>query len=367
MTTGHHFGSLLAPAERGRISRRGFVQAVGAALAVPVALRATLSFAQARQLVLVNWGGDAMTAYAEAYGTPFEAATGVPVRMDGTGPTEGAMTAQATSGNVTWDLVDADPFSALSLGEKGYIQPVDYSVVDPTKLRGEQFRYQYALSSYFFSYVLCYDSALYPEAPTGMADLFDVDRFPGQRTMYRWGASSWEAALIADGVAPDALYPLDMPRAEAKLRAFLPNVVSFWGGGAESQTALLSGEASMGIVWSTRAKLIEAESDGRIKYIWNEGLLSPGCMAVMAGNPAGSATAMQFLAAMQDPARQLVMFEKLGQGPANPATDALIPEDQRRHNPVQPDNLSRQVVLDVEWYADNYAAALDAYLALISA
>jgi putative spermidine/putrescine transport system substrate-binding protein len=364
---GHDWGRLLAAAEAGRISRRGFAKAVGTALALPVALRADLSFAEARELVLVNWGGDAMTAYAEAYGKPFEAATGIPVRMDGSGPTEGAITAQATSGNVTWDLVDADPFSAITLGKQGYITPVDYSRIDKSKLRGPEFEYEYCLSTYFFSYVIAYDSSLFPEAPTRMADFFDTAKFPGPRTMYKWGVSSWEAALLADGVAPDALYPLDLERAHAKIVALKPEVVSFWGGGAESQTAMLSGEASMGLIWSTRGKLIEEESDGRIKFTWNEGLLSPGAMAIMANNPAGADTAMAFLASMQDPEKQLVMFNLLGQGPANPATDALIPPDQRRFNAVDPENSGKQIVLDMNWYADHYSAALDQYLALISA
>src|SRR5690606_7683575 len=89
---------LLAQAEAGRISRRRFVMAVGALLALPVALRSNLTYAQAKELVLVNWGGDAITAYSKAYGEPFEQETGIPVKMDGSGPTEGAVTAQAKSG-----------------------------------------------------------------------------------------------------------------------------------------------------------------------------------------------------------------------------------------------------------------------------
>lgn len=363
---GKHWGRLLAAAERGRISRRAFTQTVGAALALPVALRGGLSFAQARQIVLVNWGGDAIDAYSAAYGKAFEEETGIPVVMDGSGPTEGAITAQATSGNVTWDIVDVDPFSAITLGEKGHMQQIDYSIVDRSKTR-EGFGWDYAMSAYFFSYVLAYDSELYQEAPTSLPDFYNVERFPGPRTMYKWGVSSWESALLADGVDPANLYPMDIERAHAKIEEVKPNVVSFWGGGAESQTAMLSGEASMGIVWSTRAKLIEEESGGRIKYVWDKGILSPGAMGVLANNPAGTETAMQFLASMQDPEKQLVMFEMLGQGPANPAADELIPEDQRRHNPVSDENIAVQIPLDMEWYARNYSDALDKYLAMISA
>ena len=45
---------------------------------------------------------------------------------------------------------------------------------------------------------------------------------------------------------------------------------------------------------------------------------------------------MKFIASAQDPQKQLVMFDKLGQGPANPAADALIPADKKRINPVDP-------------------------------
>jgi putative spermidine/putrescine transport system substrate-binding protein len=61
------------------------------------------------------------------------------------------------------------------------------------------------------------------------------------------------------------------------------------------------------------------------------------------------------------------MFDMLGQGPANPAADALIPADQARHNSVAPENVAKQIALDMEWYAENYSKALDEYLALISA
>src|SRR5688572_24691890 len=317
--------ALLNAAERGTLSRRAFIAAVGAATAVPMTLRSTLSFAQAKELVLVNWGGDAIDAYAKAYGEPFEKETGIKVRMDGSGPTEGAITAQEKSGSVTWDIVDVDPFSAITLGKQNYLEPIDYGVVDKSKSR-PGFIWDYAMSSYFFSYVIAYDAERFGDnPPKNMTDFFDMQKFPGKRTMYKWGVSSWEAALLADGASPENLYPMDIKKAHDKISAFKENVVSFWGGGAESQTAMLSGEAAMGIVWNTRAKLLEQDSGGKIKYVWDQGLLSPGALAVMKGGPGGRDAAMKFLATVQDPQRQLVMFEMLGQGPANPAADALIP------------------------------------------
>lgn len=349
------------------MSRRRFTRMAALMLAAaPLALRAPGAFAQSGELVLVNWGGDAIAAYDAAYGKPFKDETGIEVKEDGSGPTEGAIAAQFQSGKPTWDLVDADPFSAIALGKKGMIEPIDYAIVDKTKVR-PGFAWDYAVSTYFFSYIIAYDAAKYGDkVPTGMADFFDVEKFPGKRSMYKWGVGMWEAALLADGVAPDKLYPLDLKRAHDKIAAFKDNVVAYWGGGAESQSVMLNGEASMALIWSTRASLLEKDSGGQIRFIWDQGLISPGALAVVKGNPGGKDAAMKFIASAQDPKKQLVMFDMLGQGPANPATDALIPENKRGINSMDPANAAKQVALDMDWYSENYGAALDEYTKIIS-
>lgn len=355
-------------ARRGEISRRRFTQlALSLMGGAAIAVRGAPVLAANGQLVFVNWGGDAGPAYETAFGAPFKAATGITVLQDGSGPTEGAIAAQVQSGNPSWDIVDADPFSAQALGRKGMMTPIDYAVVDKTLMR-TGFGWEYAASTYFFSYVIAYDARKFGATPpTGMADFFDTARFPGKRAMYKWGVGMWEALLLGDGVAAADLYPLDLDRAHAKLAAFKENVVAFWGGGAESQSLLLNGDASMALIWSTRAKLVEKDSDGDVKFVWNEGLVSPGSMAVLKDNPGGVEAAMKFIASTQDPALQAKMFDLIAQGPGNPAADALIPEDQRRFNPVEPANFALQTPLDMGWYEENYGAALDAYLAIVSA
>jgi putative spermidine/putrescine transport system substrate-binding protein len=359
---------LAGKVERGEISRRRFTRMAAIVLAgAPFALRAGSASAADHELVLVNWGGDAIKAYDQAYGQPFLKETGISVKEDGAGPTEGAIAAQFKSGRPTWDLVDADPFSAISLGKQGMIEPIDYTIVDKSKMR-PGFGWDYAASTYFFSYVIAYDAKKFgANPPKTMADFFDIKTYPGKRSMYKWGVGMWEAALLADGVAPDKLYPLDLKRAHDKIAGFKDNVVSYWGGGAASQQVMLSGDASMAIIWSTRASLLDKDTGGQIKFIWDQGLISPGALAVIKNNPGGKANAMKFIASTSDPQSQLVMFNLLGQGPANPATDALIPADTKKYNPVDPANMKVQIALDMPWYADNYGAALDAFTKIISA
>lgn len=353
---------------RGEISRRGFGQLAAALLGTTaLGLRGTGAFAETKELVFVNWGGDAGAAYDEAYGKPFLAEAGITVKQDGSGPTEGAIAAQEESGKPAWDIVDVDPFSAESLGKKGIMEPIDYAVVDKTKFR-PGFGWDYSASTYFYSYIIAYDAKKFKDnPPKSMADFFDVEKFPGKRSMYKWGTGMWEAALLADGVAPDKLYPLDLKRAHDKIAKFKENVVAFWGGGSESQSILLNGEASMALIWSTRAKLIEKDSGGDVSFIWDQGLIAPGAMGVLKNNPGGKDNAMKFIASAQDPAKQVVMFQMLGQGPANPAADTMLPPEDARYNPVDPKNFVLQIPLDMPWYEQNYGPALDEYLKIVSA
>jgi putative spermidine/putrescine transport system substrate-binding protein len=61
------------------------------------------------------------------------------------------------------------------------------------------------------------------------------------------------------------------------------------------------------------------------------------------------------------------MFEMLGQGPANPAADALLTPEQARLSPVDPANMAKQMPLDMAWYETHYGPALDEYTKIISA
>lgn len=353
--------------EAGRISRRSLMQGLGLLLGTSaLGLSARGAHADQKQLVFVNWGGDAITAMSKSFGEPFTKATGVVVKYDGTGPTEGAITAQAQSGHPTWDMVDCDPFSGQALGKKGFMEEIDYKIVD---VKGQRpgFQWKYASSTYFYSYVLAYSKKAFKTAPTSIKDFFDIEKFPGKRSMYKWGAGMWEAALLADGVAPDKLYPLDLDRAHKKIAGFKEHVSAYWGGGAESQSLMMDGEVTMALIWSTRAKVIHEDTDGDTTFIWDQGIVAPGSTGVLKNNPGGKDLAMKFINSAQAPEGQAELFKLLGNGPGNPAADALIPKDQKFFNPVDPANFSKQIVLDMDWYETNYSAALDAYLKVISA
>ena len=118
------------------------------------------------------------------------------------GPTDyGKIKAMVEAGAVTWDVVDAEYDWALQAGKAGLLEPLDFTVIDKTKL-DPRFVSDFAVGSFYYSFVLGWNPANFADAkPATLADLFDTSKFPGKRTFYKWSAPGViEAALLADGV-----------------------------------------------------------------------------------------------------------------------------------------------------------------------
>lgn len=354
-------------AGRGPLARREFLK-VSAAVGIAMGLGPGLTrgaAAESREIVLANWGGEAVKAMREAFAVPFEQKTGIKVAIDTTGPSAGKVRAMVDSGKVTWDVCDATAALSLELGRAGLLEEIDYGVVDKAKTLS-QFAFRWGVGSYMYSSVLVYDSAkLGGRTPKGWADFWNLKEFPGKRLMRRDVTAMLEPALLADGVPRDKLYPLDVKRAFDKIRQIKSDCL-FWKSAAESVALLRDGEVVMGNTWNTRAQALRRDTNARVNWIWDEGILQTAVWAVPKGNPAGRELAMKFVASMQDPAGEVELLRLLTSGPANPAATRMVPPELQRDNPTAPENMAKQVSVNAEWYADNYTAMNERYLDLIS-
>ena len=348
---------------RGEIDRRTFLRGL-ALLGAGAAFGPTLAHAEAKEIVLCNFGGDAVAAWGKAWGEPFTADTGIKVSVVGGEPTPGALKAMVESGKITWDMTDGDLYYLPILAQQGIIQKYDYTKVDRTKVRPE-FVTDFGCANYLYSYVCGYDTGKTGgRAPNGFKDFLNFKDFPGKRSIYKWLAGSLEAVLLGDGVAADKLYPLDVKRAFALIRAHKDQFV-LWGGGAASQQLFRDGEIAMGIIWNTRASVLDRETKGKLTWTWDQGIVAPGAPPVLVKNPAGPAV-WDFVASMQKPERQIELLKLLGNGPANPAAGAMLsPELQRIDCGYEP-NYRRQIPIDSNWYAANYDKVQDDFLDLMS-
>lgn len=349
--------------ERGEIDRRSLLLALGS-LGLTAAAGIEPSYASAPEIVVCNWGGSAVDAFSKAFGQPFTHKTGIKVVVVGTGPAVGVIRAMVESGKVIWDATDGGIVDSLTLGRLGLVEPIDYSIVDRSQLPPE-LAAKYGVSDYVFSNVIAYDAqATRGAVPSGWADFYDLKKFPGKRTMCKYIQGQLEPVLLADGVPPEKLYPLDVDRAFRKLKPLLPQII-FWDGGAQSQQLFRDGEVVMGNIWHTRANLLHKEDPERFNWIWSQNILFASAWSVPKGNPAGKRV-FEFLNSSLDPAAQLTLFRLMGNGPSNPKTLALMTPQELALNPSSPMNARTRIPLNPAYYAQNESDLQNRYLDFIS-
>ena len=169
---------------------------------------ASLNMAMAAEVVVMSWGGAYTLSQVEAYHKPFAAATGTNIiSVDSDNPAP-AVKAMVEAGNVTIDVADVEYADAIRLCDDGMLETIDPATL-PAGADGvaavDDFLpgalTECAVSTIVFSTIYAYDTTVFPEGPTTMADFFDLEKFPGKRGMRKEAKANLEMALMADGVA----------------------------------------------------------------------------------------------------------------------------------------------------------------------
>lgn len=329
------------------MSSKWILVAASLGAACMTALPTAPAFA-ADPIVFASWGGTTQSSQQKDWAQPFTQSTGINVLMDG--PTDyGKLKAMVESGNVNWDVVDVEGDFAYAAQRDGLIEPIDYAVVKKDDL-DPRFASASAVGSFYYSFVLGYNKTNYKGGePQSWADLFDTKKFPGKRTFYKWSAPGvLEVALLADGVPPNRLYPLDLDRAFRKLDTIKSDIV-WWGGGAQSQQLLASGEAPIGIFWNGRLHALE-ETGVPVGISWNQNLTAADMLVIPKGAKHRD-EAMKYLAAATSAQAQAKFAADTGYAPVNVKSAALMSPAVAKTLPDQ--YKATQINLDMMYWAQN--------------
>ncbi|WP_440091365.1 ABC transporter substrate-binding protein [Pseudomonas putida] len=302
----------------------------------------------ADSLNFVSWGGTTQDAQKEAWAVPFTKATNIKVVQDG--PTDyGKLKAMVESGNVQWDVVDVEADFALRAASEGLLEPLDFNQIKRDKI-DPRFVSDHGVGSFFFSFVLGYNEGkLGANKPVDWTALFDTKAYPGKRALYKWPSPGvLELALLADGVAPDKLYPLDLDRAFKKLDTIKKDIV-WWGGGAQSQQLLASGEASLGQFWNGRVYALQQDG-APVGVSWKQNLVMADFLVIPKGAKNKEA-AMKFLANASSAEGQAEFANKTAYAPVNVDSVAKLDKDLAPNLPTA--YAQDQVTLDFAYWAKN--------------
>lgn len=301
------------------------------------------------------WGGEVQTVLRDVVWGPFGAATGATIAEVTTD--YGELQRSIQGGEAYADALIVDPIWAVTALREGLVDPLPEGTVEPEGIapvvatEGTVPAYAYAMVSAFRREV-----ALRVGEPTSWAEWWDVERYTGPRALPRGAFACFEFALLADGVAPEELYPLDGARAIESLKRISGKIVDrWWDSGLQPVSWLARRRADYVAAWHYR--VVAGKLDGRaVEYRWNQGLLVVDHWAIPRG-AANADVAADLIRYALHPLVQGAVARRIPLGPTVPAAFADLEPRTMLNLPTAPDNLPALVLMNAEWWAANNVEA----------
>lgn len=201
-----------------------------------------LGAANAAEIVVATTGGSYDRTLKETWFAPFEKATGIKVVTVVATDAEMRAKAQAMSQakNVTWDMILNTEIWADSAGNRALSEDLT-DFCKEFQSRTDLIMNTCSAAGVKYSVVatlMAYNAKeLGGKKLATWSDFWDVKSYPGARSLPNL-SDPWRvyaAALMADGVTSDKLFPIDVERALRKLDQLKPNVALWWRTGDQSQ------------------------------------------------------------------------------------------------------------------------------------
>jgi putative spermidine/putrescine transport system substrate-binding protein len=314
--------SQLNPLREPVMKRRDFVISSGAALAaLAMPQVGTLQAQGAKEVVFNGAGGSWQDNVRKAWLDTFTAKTGI--KVTDTFPFDiGKLSTMVRTKTVQWDVTDCPAAFVTVAINRDLVEAIDYTLVDKSTLPPENYGDKYVAYGIFSSNIV-YDKRRIPgpDVPKSWKDYWDLKRFPGPRSFRNEPPIALEAALLADGVPADKLYPLDLDRAFRKLDEIKKDV-RWWPSAQQSVQLIADGEVAMGVTFSSRA--VTARAQGvPLEVVWNQGIMARVRFVVPKG-ASNKDNAMRLVNFIIQPEQQARFAMLNNSAPANPKAFELI-------------------------------------------
>ena len=313
--------------------------------------------ASARDLTVVSWGGVYQDAQREVYFRPFTQSKGTRLLEETWDGGVGVLRAKIQSGANNWDLVQVETEELLVGCEEGLFERLDWSRVGAREAYREEAVHECGVGTIYWSFVLAYDRArVTGEGPKSWADFWNVQRWPGKRSLRRGPKSSLEIALMADGVPHREVYATlrteaGVERAFRKLEELRPHIV-WWTAGSQPPQLLASGEVAMASAYNGRISAAN-KNDGRdFAIVWTNSLYTIDYWVIMKGSPNADA-AYAFLAFAGQPAVQAQLPPRIPYGVPLKAAAAQIAPEVERDLPTNETNIANALHINDAFWLEN--------------
>lgn len=328
--------------------------------AAAAAIAASTSIGAARDLTVVAWGGLGQEAQSAAFMKPFSQMTGKAVLEDTWSGGYGVLRAKMQGGAPNWDVVQVEA-EELALGcADGIYEKIDWARMGELKnqLLPNSVS-ECGVGATYWSMVMSYDGAYFKNGPKSWADFWDVNRFPGKRSLRKGPKYSLEFALLADGVPADQLYdvlstPKGVDRAFAKLDELKPNIL-WWEAGAQPVQYLVSGEATIAAVYNGRIPALNEKEGRDFRLVWPGSIYAIDSWIILKG--AENADLAQDFLKFASQAEPQAKFQTLQPyGVPNKGAAALVQPEVAKYLPTNPANLAGALQLNTDFWIDHTEA-----------
>jgi putative spermidine/putrescine transport system substrate-binding protein len=262
------------------------------------------------------------------------------------------MKVQVDSKNVQWDVFDSVGPQITAGARQGMWEDIDAKIVDRSDLvspGGKDY-----VGTYLFGGGVAYDPKRVAEGkrPQSLKDFWDVQRFPGRRGLRTRISETLEMALVADGVAPDKLYPLDIERGFKALDRIKPAVKKWIETTPETITLITSNEIDYSYTYMSR--VFPAQKAGSsVAMATGQTINSLEYLAVPKFGK-NTEAAMRYVAFCLRPDRQAAFANTVFFAPNARKAVPLVAAESRQYMPdvLNPAN----IIMNDGWWADKYDA-----------
>lgn len=311
------------------------------------------------QVCVSAGGGSYQDALRESIFKPFEKATGIKV-VEAVDQPLAKVRAMVKTGSPECDVADLLPGNYFVLSKEGALEKIDYALVNKKSFADfpEGAVTPYGVGIFVYAKVITFNTKHYTRenGPKSWADVWDTKKFPGPRIVDAgtFSISPIEYALLADGVSPDKLYPLDLKRAYDALARLKPSVLKWATTGAMEPEALIAGEAYIGA--ATLGRIQEAKEHGApVDYTMNQALVQYDYWTILKGTK-NYKNAVKFIEFASRPEIQAAMVKLQVLGPLNKRAFEFIPTERGKLLPTYPENAAHTVQLNPSWWVETDAS-----------
>jgi len=347
-----------------QVSRRKFLKTTTGALVTAGAMARTRPAAAAGELVIVGWGGAHEESLKKAVYDPFTAATGIKIKQVSATNQLALLKAQVQNNSPEWDIIQPGSAWLWRGAQDGLYEKLDAGVVNHTEMYGPAL-HSHGIAFEVYAVDIAYNTKRFPTGshPKSWAELWDLKRFPGRRTGPGWTPrDNFEAAVMAAGVPPTKVYPIDTKLAFAKLADIKPQM-TWWQSGAQFAQLFSDEEVQLGYGWGARV-LVLAREGKPLAVELNNAILDQTFYAVSKISKNKEA-AMKFIAFASQAKPQAERPLLYPHGPTNRAAWAQL--DAKTKRDVVNYDLPGVLLRNPEWWMDNEAPLLEQWKKFLAA